>query len=65
VAEVSVFFPKLSFLAPAALCGRPAGVIQEVGLPPMLAAQSAFPSGPFAGFHKKFYQLIKTIEKKE
>jgi len=63
----SAISPKLSYHAPAALCGWPAGILWRADIPPMLAlhqhgtglaAQSAFPSEPLASFHQKFGQLI-------
>jgi len=40
-----------SFHPPAALCGIPEGGLWKPNIPPMLAAQAAFPSGPLAGIH--------------
>jgi len=51
VAGGSVISPQVSFHSPAALCGRQAGGLWEEDIPPMLAAQAAFPSGTLAGFH--------------
>jgi hypothetical protein len=56
---VSAISVKLSCHAPAALCGWQAGSLWRADIPPMLAAQTAFPSGPLASFHQKFGQLIK------
>jgi hypothetical protein len=49
-----VISSKLSDHAPAALCGCRKGSFGKAHIQPMLAAQSAFPSGPLAGFDEKF-----------
>jgi hypothetical protein len=49
---------KFSFPAPRGGLRKPSGETWESKLPPMLAAQSAFPSGPLAGFHEIFDQPI-------
>jgi hypothetical protein len=54
----STISAKLSFTAPAALCGKQAGGLLKVDIPPMPAAQAAFPSGPLTGIHEIFDQLI-------
>jgi hypothetical protein len=54
VAEVSVFSPKHSFRASAAVCGSQERDVLETECPPMLAAQSSFPSGPLAKFSLNF-----------
>jgi len=48
--------PKLCCHALAALCGRQADGFWKVDIPPMLAAQAVFPSGPLAGFLLKYDQ---------
>ena len=58
LAAVFSFSPDLSSHATAALCGRQTGEIMKSNIPPMLAAQSAFLSGPLLGFHKILGQLI-------
>jgi len=45
-------------LSPAALCGWPTGGSWKADIPPMLATQSAFSSGPLEGFYEKFGQRI-------
>ncbi len=50
--------PLLGYHAPAALCGWPAVSLGRGDMPPMLAAQSAFPSWPQASFRQEFKQLI-------
>jgi hypothetical protein len=57
VAWGSAISPKLSCQAPAALCGWQVGDLWKAEIPPMLAAQSAFPSGPMASFQQKFSLL--------
>jgi hypothetical protein len=47
-----------SYHSPAVLCGWQEGSLWNGDNPPMLAAQSAFPSGPLASFRQKFDQLI-------
>ena len=49
----SAIAPKPSCHAPAALCGKQAGSLWKVDIPPMLAAQAAFPSGPLEGSQVK------------
>ncbi len=61
----SALSPKLSDRAPAPLCGWSPEALGQTDIPPMLAAQSAFPSGPWAGFRKKFSQLIGDDPKEE
>jgi len=51
VAGDCVISPKVSFHSSAALCGKQAGGLWKADIPPMLAAQAAFPSGTLAGFH--------------
>ncbi len=42
----------------SSLCGWPAVSLWRGDIPPMLAAQSAFPSRPWASFRQEFGQLI-------
>jgi hypothetical protein len=41
---------NLYFLVAATLCGKEAEDLWLRNIPPMLAAQSVFPSGPLSGF---------------
>jgi hypothetical protein len=52
----SVSSSKKFFPAPASLCGKPVGGVKGSHIPPRIAAQSAFPSGPLPGFPENFDQ---------
>jgi hypothetical protein len=58
VAGVSCRYLEVFFSRPRGALRKSSGETLESKRPPMLAAQSAFPSGPLAGFHEIFDPLI-------
>jgi hypothetical protein len=58
VAGMSCGYLEVFFFRPRGALRKSRGETWESKRPPMLAAQSAFPSAPLAGFHEIFDQLI-------
>jgi hypothetical protein len=56
VAGVFGHFIEVFFSRPRCALRKARREAMESNIPPMLAAQSDFPSGPLAGFHKIFDQ---------
>jgi hypothetical protein len=50
---VEIFFSRARFAL-----RKPSEMVLASIIPPMLAAQSAFPSGPLLGLHEIFHQQI-------
>jgi hypothetical protein len=63
----SVIASKHSFPVPAPFCGRQAGSLWKADIPPMLAAQSAFPSAPLVrpSQNIRFTNLEMILKKKD
>jgi hypothetical protein len=53
--RVSAIDFNLYFLVASTLCGKEAEDLWRKNIPPMLAAQSVFPSGPLPGFLSKIW----------